>query len=61
MSYKKNDIVILTNDNEVVIERKHKDTYLVYPVMQTSTDWRYRCYFKVTEEDIKGMSNLVFG
>ena len=55
--FKKNDVITLVNDNNVVIARKSKDEYVVYPLMQHSSP--YKSYFKVKDEDIKCRSSIV--
>jgi hypothetical protein len=57
MAYKKNDVVVLLNNNEVVIEKKQKDTYIVYPLMQWNSP--YKSYFKIHEADIKWKANII--
>lgn len=55
--FKKKDVVTLVNGNDVVIDKKSKDEYVVYPLMQHGSP--YKSYFKVKDEDIKCRSSLV--
>lgn len=55
--FRKGDVVTLSNGNDVVIAKKIKDKYVVYPVMQNGSP--YKSYFRISDEDIKRRSSLV--
>lgn len=56
-NFKKKDVVKLVNDNDVVIAKKSKNEYVVYPLMQHGS--QYKSYFRVTDEEIKCRSSIV--